>query len=102
MAEKVGTTIVVEHTMPEACEVCGDVAELRPYGPGGKKICVSCGMKDFEATHARMMEILEKQMEGVTHVVLGEDVVGDRGVILRRGHLDEDLRGSMTALIPKG
>lgn len=33
----------------EACELCGKVAELRPYGPGGKEVCFDCGMKDPKA-----------------------------------------------------
>lgn len=93
MAEKVGTTLVVKHTEPEVCEDCGAEAELRPYGPDGKKICVTCGMKDPVGTRMRMMEILEKQLVGVTHVVLGEGIAGNSdAVILRRGHLDEDLK----------
>lgn len=30
------------------CELCGAEEELRPYGPGGKWVCFSCGMKDEE------------------------------------------------------
>lgn len=32
------------------CEFCGKVAELRPYGPRGERICFDCGMKDEETT----------------------------------------------------
>lgn len=32
------------------CEMCGNVAELRPYGPGGSNICFECGMKDEKQT----------------------------------------------------
>lgn len=42
---------------PEAaqqCDLCGTVAELRPYGPNGEAICFDCGMKD-KATTERMM-----------------------------------------------
>jgi hypothetical protein len=28
------------------CELCGAVEETRPYGPGGKRVCFKCGMKD--------------------------------------------------------
>ena len=96
MAEKIGTTIVVRQTAAEACEECGAVAELRPYGVGGKKICVGCGMKDPEGTQARMVVILTKQLEGTTHVVLEEGVIGERGATLHRGHLGEDLEVAMT------
>jgi hypothetical protein len=32
------------------CEVCGNLDELRPYGKGGQKICIECGMKDLRTT----------------------------------------------------
>lgn len=38
---------------PEAdahCELCGIVAELRPYGPRGARICFACAMKDEKMT----------------------------------------------------
>lgn len=28
--------------LPQQCDACGQVDELRPYGPGGKKICHPC------------------------------------------------------------
>ena len=28
------------------CQDCGNVAELRPYGKGGKFVCFKCAMKD--------------------------------------------------------
>lgn len=31
------------------CELCGKVAECRPYGPHGEQVCFACGMKDEEA-----------------------------------------------------
>ena len=31
------------------CELCGDIAELRPYGPKGENVCFHCGMKNEEA-----------------------------------------------------
>jgi hypothetical protein len=36
----------------DVCEMCDKVAELRPYGPNGERICFECGMKD-EAAAAR-------------------------------------------------
>jgi hypothetical protein len=76
---------LIEKTEPGACELCGDVAELRPYGPGGENICAECGARDPLGTQARMNRILESMLRGVTHVV-GED-----GRVGRVGHLDEDL-----------
>lgn len=34
----------------EICELCGALAELRPYGPRGERICFACGMLDEAAT----------------------------------------------------
>lgn len=31
------------------CELCGAVAETRPYGPNGERVCFPCGMKDEPA-----------------------------------------------------
>src|SRR4051812_45770324 len=31
------------------CELCGTIAECRPYGPKGEHVCFDCGMKDSEA-----------------------------------------------------
>lgn len=28
------------------CQICGEKAELRPYGKGGKWVCFDCGMTD--------------------------------------------------------
>lgn len=39
---------------PQQCDLCGKVAELRPYGPNGECICADCGKKD-RATTERMM-----------------------------------------------
>ena len=36
------------------CQLCGEIAETRPYGPNGQEICFECGMKD-EATTKRQM-----------------------------------------------
>lgn len=37
---------------PQGCDLCGTVAELRPYGPKGEWICFDCGMKNKKATEA--------------------------------------------------
>lgn len=39
----------------EACEMCGVIAECRPYGPNDENICFECAMKD-EDTARRKME----------------------------------------------
>ena len=55
MSTKVGTNFIIEETPPAKCELCGEVSELRPYGPDGKSICINCGDKDPVGTRMRMM-----------------------------------------------
>lgn len=54
MTTRVGNVIVVGEEADQLCEFCGTMQECRPYGPGFKQICYSCGMKDEKATEARM------------------------------------------------
>jgi hypothetical protein len=44
----------------KACELCGKIDELRPYGANGEWICFKCAMKDEATTSARFGAILEK------------------------------------------
>jgi hypothetical protein len=38
----------------QQCDDCGEIKELRPYGPPGKTmICFDCAMKDEEGTKQR-------------------------------------------------
>lgn len=53
-----GKGFITEDQFHEACELCGRVTELRPYGPNGEDICFSCGMKDQEATKAGMRKLV--------------------------------------------
>ena len=39
-------------------ELCGKVAECRPYGPNGERICYDCGMKDIATTNRMMAKKL--------------------------------------------
>ncbi len=41
-----------------ACNLCGCVAELRPYGANGEHICATCGRLDPKTTERRMAERL--------------------------------------------
>jgi hypothetical protein len=34
---------------PQQCDLCGTIAELRPYGPNGETVCFACAMKDEPA-----------------------------------------------------
>lgn len=56
---------IVERERPGQCELCGAVAELRPYGPNRERICFDCGEKDCATTEARFREILD-----AAHVVV--------------------------------
>ena len=38
----------------QVCEMCGTIAECRPYGPNDEEICFECAMKDEETTQAKM------------------------------------------------
>ena len=44
--------------LDQVCELCGAIAECRPYGPNGEQICFDCGMKDRETTEKRMGQYL--------------------------------------------
>ena len=44
---------------PQQCDQCGEVAELRPFGPGGSLICFDCGRLDIKGTEARMRELMD-------------------------------------------
>jgi hypothetical protein len=58
MTRRIGNNVLIEPEAPAACEGCGAVAELRPYGPGGKRICFACGQKDKTGTERRMNNAL--------------------------------------------
>jgi hypothetical protein len=44
------------------CELCGKIAETRPYGPSGERVCFECGMKDEKAVE-----------RGINKYIYGED-----------------------------
>ena len=54
-----GGGIIFEPEPPQQCDLCGVIAELRPYGPNKEAICFECGMKNFEATSAAFFERLK-------------------------------------------
>jgi hypothetical protein len=43
---------------PDACELCGRVEELRPYGPGGTRVCFNCMKLDEEGAKRRFAQIM--------------------------------------------
>jgi hypothetical protein len=54
--------VFFEEESEDKCELCGVVAELRPYGPNGENICCPCGDKNPEATEARMNQALDASL----------------------------------------
>lgn len=52
---------IIDATLPDdKCEYCGKVADLRPYGKNGERICYECGMKpeNKETTQAVFRSII--------------------------------------------
>lgn len=59
MSRRIGKNIALLERTPDAkCELCGKVAELRPYGPRGENICFECGMKNKATTERQMNRVL--------------------------------------------
>lgn len=58
MTRKIGDTVYIEPQAPGVCELCDQVAELRPYGPNGESICFDCGMKNPRATAQRFAQFV--------------------------------------------
>lgn len=49
MSEKVGRGFICSDEKPQQCDLCGKIAELRPYGPKKECICFECMKLDEEA-----------------------------------------------------
>lgn len=45
--------IYIAEEPPGKCELCGNIEETRPYGPGGIQVCFSCAMVDEEEAKRR-------------------------------------------------
>lgn len=58
MTRRFGNIVVVVGESRQQCDMCGKIAELRPYGPNGEKICYACGMKDPETTDKMISKVL--------------------------------------------
>ena len=54
---------IIEAEPPDACDLCGKKAELRPYGPNGERVCFECGMKNEKACEI-----------GFRRLVLGDEI----------------------------
>ena len=49
---------VISVEKPQQCDDCGEIKELRPYGPGGSVVCFQCGMKDEDEAIRRFSSLL--------------------------------------------
>ena len=58
MTDKLGNIVVIAAENPQQCDLCGTIAELRPYGRNGEMICFDCGMKDEVTTRRMMSKVL--------------------------------------------
>ena len=63
-------SFLIEHEPHAACELCGTIRELRPYGPDGKRICYPCGLLDIEGTSRRMAEFIRRRKVVIGHKAL--------------------------------
>lgn len=50
----INKVIVIQVEPDQQCDLCGKIAELRPYGPNGECVCFECGMKDEPAAYRAM------------------------------------------------
>jgi hypothetical protein len=64
---KINGQLHLEAEEEKPCEMCGTVAELRPYGPNYENICFPCGMKDEETSKQRFRERMNGPDEGSVH-----------------------------------
>ena len=54
----------IEAESPQRCEMCGKVAETRPYGPKGEEVCFPCGMMDEAAMKRAFGRFLNGERAG--------------------------------------
>lgn len=58
MSETIDGVFVISPERPQQCDLCGAIAELRPYGPNGECVCFTCGMKNEPAAVKRFYDRL--------------------------------------------
>jgi hypothetical protein len=54
MTKQIGGIWIIAEEQPQQCDLCGQIAELRPNGPRGKCICWACATKSKLRCAARM------------------------------------------------
>lgn len=63
MSRNIGGIPVIFAEDDDICQQCGKVAETRPYGPNGERICYECGQKDKTTTERMMRKVLFGESE---------------------------------------
>lgn len=63
MTKRIGTVVFIEGEEERRCELCGTIAETRPYGPNGERVCFDCGMKDEAAAERKFSELLNGKIQ---------------------------------------
>jgi hypothetical protein len=58
MSFRIGKIVVIADEPDKTCELCGKVADCRPYGPRGEQVCFECGMKDEAAAKRQFKRII--------------------------------------------
>lgn len=53
--------IRIEQQKNQQCDLCGKIAELRPYGPKGECVCFTCGMKNEPAAQRAFSKVLNSK-----------------------------------------
>lgn len=59
----VKNALLIEAEEPQQCDFCGEIRELRPYGPNGEAVCFPCAMKDEKAAERQFAKRLIAQEE---------------------------------------
>jgi hypothetical protein len=54
---------IIEVQPPEKCDLCGKIAECRPYGPKGENVCFQCGMKNKKAAERAFKRLVLGETE---------------------------------------
>ena len=49
---------IISVEKPQQCDDCGEIKELRPYGPGGSMVCHPCGMKDEDEAKRQFLKAI--------------------------------------------
>jgi hypothetical protein len=55
---------IIAPELDQACELCGIIAECRPYGPNDEQICFDCAMKDEATTERKMAAYIFGESDG--------------------------------------